>query len=86
MTVFAEQVRAIVRSIPQGQTMTYGAVAAMAGRPGAARAVGTVMKANYDSTVPCHRVVRADGTVGEFNRGGASAKYALLVQEGALVR
>lgn len=76
--------RAIVRQIPKGQTRTYGEVAKAAGRPGAARAVGTIMKNNYDPTVPCHRVIRADGKVGEYNRGGPAKKRALLRTEGAL--
>ncbi len=83
-TVFADKVRQVVRNIPKGEVMTYGAVAAMAGYPGAARAVGAVMKDNYDSTVPCHRVIRSDGSVGEYNRGGSDAKRALLVKEGAI--
>ncbi len=49
--------------------MTYGEVARRAGNPRAARAVGTIMRANYDPTVPCHRVVRSDGTLGGYNRG-----------------
>jgi O-6-methylguanine DNA methyltransferase len=81
---FAEHVRSIVRQIPKGQTRTYGEVAKAAGRSGAARAVGTVMKNNYDPTVPCHRVIRADGKIGEYNRGGPAKKRALLTAEGAL--
>lgn len=81
---FAEKVRDIVRKIPKGKTMTYGTVAKLAGSPGAARAVGTIMAANYDLTVPCHRVIRSDGKIGEYNRGGPAAKRALLVKEGAL--
>lgn len=65
--------------------MTYGAVAAAAGAPGAARAVGSLMKANDDPSVPCHRVVRSDGTAGEYNRGGPAKKRALLRQEGARI-
>jgi O-6-methylguanine DNA methyltransferase len=83
-TVFADKVRAVVRQIPVGTVMTYGAVATKAGYPGAARAVGAVMKDNYDLTVPCHRVIRSDGTLGEYNRGGPAAKRALLMREGAL--
>ena len=64
--------------------MTYGQVAYAAGHHGAARAGGQVMKNNYDSTVPCHRVVRADGKVGDYNRGGKERKEALLREEGAL--
>ncbi len=81
---FAERVRDVVRKIPKGKTMTYGTVAKMAGSPGAARAVGTIMAANYDKTVPCHRVIRSDGKIGEYNRGGPKAKRALLIKEGAI--
>lgn len=81
---FADRVREAVRMIPRGQTRTYGEVAAAVGHPGAARAVGTVMKNNYDTTVPCHRVVRADGALGDYNRGGGARKRELLRQEGAL--
>jgi methylated-DNA-[protein]-cysteine S-methyltransferase len=84
-TNFADHVRAVVRQIPKGETRTYGEVAAAAGHPGAARAVGTIMRDNYDSTVPCHRVIRSDGKIGEYNRGGPERKRELLVQEGALV-
>ena len=83
-TSFAEHVREVVRQIPRGETRTYGQVAAAAGRPGAARAVGTIMRDNYDPTVPCHRVIRSDGKIGEYNRGGPEKKRALLVSEGAL--
>ena len=82
--MFADKVKEIVRQIPKGQTMTYGEVAAFAGSPGAARAVGSIMKSNYDPTIPCHRVVRSDGKVGEYNRGGTSKKLELLIKEGAI--
>jgi len=75
-----------VRQIPKGETRTYGEVAKAIGYPGAARAVGTVMKNNYDPTVPCHRVVRSDGKIGDYNRGGKERKEALLREEGALKR
>ena len=81
---FADRVRAVVRKIPKGKTMTYGQVSAVAGHPGAARAVGLLMKGNYDETVPCHRVVRADGKIGDYNRGGEARKRKLLEEEGAL--
>lgn len=84
-TSFKDKVRAVVRTIPKGKTMTYGQVAAKAGHPGAARAVGGIMKVNFDPTVPCHRVIRSDGTIGEYNRGGPAAKRKLLIAEGAIV-
>ncbi len=81
---FAEKVRAVVAQIPKGQTMTYAEVAAKAGNPRAARAVGSVMKKNYDPAVPCHRVIRSDGLIGEYNRGGREEKIRKLVAEGAI--
>lgn len=81
---FAIKVRAVVSKIPKGKTMTYGEVAKYAGKPGAARAVGYIMSKNYDPTIPCHRVVRADGKIGDYNRGGAFRKQKLLEEEGAL--
>lgn len=84
--VFAEKVRMIVRKIPKGKTMTYKEVAMRAGHPGAARAVGAIMRTNYDPTIPCHRVIHTNGTIGNYNRGGAKKKKALLVAEGAIGR
>jgi O-6-methylguanine DNA methyltransferase len=81
---FAEKVRDIVRRIPEGSTMTYAAVAAAAGNSKAARAVGSIMRSNYDETVPCHRVVASDGSMRGYNRGGIVAKEAILRREGAL--
>lgn len=82
-TNFRERVLEVVKNIPRGKTMSYGEVAALAGSPGAYRAVGTIMKYNYDPSVPCHRVVKADGTLGEYNRG-AERKKDLLRAEDAL--
>lgn len=81
-TNFRDKVLQIVRAIPKGQTMSYGDVAALAGSPAAARAVGTIMKNNYDPTVPCHRVIQASGKLGQYNRGGEIKKRALLLSEG----
>lgn len=83
-TRFAEKVYAVVRAIPWGSVMTYGAVAKKAGSPGASRAVGTLMAKNFDTTIPCHRVIRSDGALGAYNRGGTAAKRRLLLQEGAI--
>lgn len=80
---FKQSVLNIVKQIPAGKTMTYGQVAAMAGRPGASRAVGMIMSQNLNSEVPCHRVIRADGKLGGYNRGGIEQKAKLLKQEKA---
>jgi methylated-DNA-[protein]-cysteine S-methyltransferase len=81
---FSEKVKDIVKKIPKGKTMTYGTVAKLVGSPGAGRAVGTIMAHNYDPKVPCHRVIRSDGKIGAYNRGGEKAKRALLIKEGAI--
>ena len=83
MTPFREHVLKIVRKIPKGKTMTYRDVATKAGSPNASRAVGSIMRANYDLTVPCHRVIKSDGTLGNYNRGGSEEKRRILIQEGA---
>ena len=84
MKTFREKVRDIVRKIPKGGSMTYKEVATKAGNPKAARAVGAIMRTNYDPDIPCHRVVRSDGGLGDYNRGGVSRKRAILMEEGAL--
>lgn len=61
--------------------MTYGEVAKYAGNPRAARAVGVILKGNRDESVPCHRVIRANGRLGGYN-GLRGDKRALLVSEG----
>ncbi len=81
-SVFATKVYAVVAKIPKGKVMTYGQVAKKAGKPGAARAVGMFMAHNYNSKIPCHRVVRADGKLGNYNRGGESRKAEILREEG----
>lgn len=82
---FTERVRTVVRDIKKGKMMTYGQVAAAAGRPGAARAVGTIMSHNDDKTVPCHRVVRADGKPSGYNGINGPSREALLRAEGVQV-
>lgn len=70
--------------IPYGQTSTYRAVATEAGSPGAVRAAGTALATNpLPILVPCHRVVRSDGALGQY-RGGSAAKGRLLELEHAL--
>lgn len=79
---FAERVRDVVKKISRGKVLTYGQVAVRAGSPGASRAVGSIMARNFDPGIPCHRVIRTDGTIGNYNRGGSEAKKKLLREEG----
>jgi len=67
---WTRRVYATVRRIPRGRVASYGLIALLAGRPRAARAVGTALSACDDGSVPCHRVVRADGQPA-FPRHGA---------------
>lgn len=76
---FALRVHAVVRDIPYGETMTYGQVAYKAGYPGAARAVGNVMRHTDDPSVPFHRVVLARGNA----KGPGAARRAALRQNEA---
>lgn len=79
---FTEKVRAVVQKIPKGKVLTYKEVAKRAGSPNAFRAVGNILNKNYDANIPCHRVVRSDGTTGGYNRGGAATKADILKKEG----
>jgi O-6-methylguanine DNA methyltransferase len=74
-----------VRRIPAGRVATYGDVAEAAGRPGAARAVGNIMRNCRARDVPCHRVIAAAGRLGGFG-GSIALKRALLQAEGLTVR
>lgn len=78
---FKEKVLFVVRKIPKGSVMSYAEVARRAGSPKAYRAVAHIMSNNYDTSVPCHRVIRSDGTLGGYNRGGETKKKELLLKE-----
>lgn len=78
---FQNRVLTIVRRIPPGRVATYGDVAAMAGQPRAARAVGNIMRTCGRGDVPCHRVIAAGGRLGGYG-GSESLKRALLLAEG----
>lgn len=73
------------RRVGYGKTASYGQIAERAGRPGAARAVGTAMSHNpFPLVVPCHRIVKSDGSLGGYSGpGGVSFKQRLLEMEGA---
>ncbi len=80
---FQRRVLKQCRRIPYGSTMSYAALAAKAGFPRAARAVGNCMAANRTPLlVPCHRVVRSDGQPGPYSApGGVAMKRRLLAME-----
>ena len=80
-TEFQRKVLTVVRRIPAGRVATYGDVAAMAGRPRAARAVGNIMRECRDPGVPCHRVIGAGGNLGGYG-GSPQVKRELLRAEG----
>ena len=82
-TSLRPRVLSIVQKIPRGTVLTYKQVAVKAGHPKAARAVGAILKTNYDPLIPCHRVVRSDGKLGGYNRGAAK-KREILKEEGAI--
>lgn len=80
-TQFQQRVWAALREIPPGQTMTYGEVAMLIGEPAAVRAVASACGANHLAVViPCHRVVRRDGTLSGY-RWGIERKAILLEAE-----
>ncbi len=80
---FSDTVYKIVKSIPEGKTMTYKEVAILSGRPKAFRAVGNILNKNYNIDIPCHRVIRSDGKTGGYNRGSEN-KIKLLHKESAI--
>lgn len=81
---FETHVLSIVSKIPKGKVLTYKEVAVKAGSPNASRAVGSILKKNYNADIPCHRVIRSDGSTGEYNRG-REKKILLLKSEGVLL-
>jgi O-6-methylguanine DNA methyltransferase len=78
---FRARVLSVVRRIPRGRVATYGDVAALAGKPRAARAVGNIMKSCGRTDVPCHRVIAAGGRLGGYG-GNEVLKRAMLQAEG----
>ncbi len=82
-TEFERDVWMKALEIPRGEVRPYGWIAAEIGRPKAVRAVGTALGHNpVPLIVPCHRVVRSDGTIGQYSLGGPANKRAILAAEG----
>jgi O-6-methylguanine DNA methyltransferase len=82
-TPFEEAVWRKALEIPHGEVRPYGWIAAEIGRPKAVRAVGSALGRNpVPLVVPCHRVVRGDGTIGQYSMGGPEVKRRVLTTEG----
>ena len=82
---FKETVHRIVSKIPKGTVLTYQEVAQKAGSPKAYRAVASLMSKNFDVTIHCHRVIKSDGKIGQYNRGGMKEKIRKLLAEGVRI-
>lgn len=81
-TLFQLKVYAALRKVPAGKTITYGELAKRAGYPGAARAVGTAMKTNrLPIVIPCHRVIKANGSLGLYSQGVRWKKELLAYEK-----
>jgi len=86
LTPFEQAVLRKTREIPRGEIRPYGWVAKEIGHPAAVRAVGTALANNpIPYFIPCHRVVRTDGHIGNYGGGGPEAKRAILTMEGVRV-
>ena len=86
-TEFEVQVWQYLRKIPLGTVKTYSEVAKGIGRPLAVRAVANAIGKNpYSPRIPCHRVIRSDGSLGGYSvKGGVKTKKILLKKEGVIV-
>lgn len=86
LTPFQTSVLLEIANIPFGQTRTYGEIATAIGKPKAVRAVGTACGKNpFPFVVPCHRVVKSDGKIGNYSAGGTNVKRKLLEFEKRLL-
>lgn len=83
MTAFERKVLAVVSRIPAGRVATYGDIARLAGRPGAARAVGNIMQRGDRPGLPYHRVIAAGGRLGGYS--SPALKRSMLIAEGLTV-
>lgn len=80
MDNFNKKVFSVVSGISRGKTLSYKEVARRAGSPRAYRAVGNILNKNHDPKIPCHRVIRSNGTPGGYNRG-TKKKIQILRKE-----
>lgn len=84
MTDFALKVYDVLKTVPKGYALSYGRLAVLAGKPGAARAVGNILHKNpWPKDVPCYKVVHSDGRLAPaFAFGGINRQKELLEEEG----
>ena len=85
---FEKSVWEVLKKIPKGQVVSYLDIAKAIGRPNASRAVGSAVGKNpFAPKVPCHRVVKSDGSLGGYSgKGGVRGKTSLLEKEGIEVK
>ncbi|MCX6811217.1 MAG: MGMT family protein [Candidatus Berkelbacteria bacterium] len=85
--VFKDRVINIVKKIHRGKIVTYKQVAILCGRPKAYRAVGNILNKNFskDHKIPCHRVVKSNGEIGDYALG-KKRKEELLKKEGIEIK
>ena len=87
LTPFSQAVLLKTLTIPRGQVRPYGWIAREIGHPAAVRAVGTALANNpIPYFIPCHRVIRSDGVIGNYGGGGPEAKKSILTLEGVQLR
>lgn len=84
LTEFQERLFSALESVPEGQVVTYGQLASLAGSSGAARAAGSAMKKDVAADYPCWRVVGSDGSLHESAIGGPGEQRDRLEDEGVV--
>lgn len=86
MSIFSKRILTLTKKIPRGKITTYQILSKKAGFPKAYRACGSVLNKNLNLiVVPCHRVVKSDGSIGDFAKG-KSFKKKLLEKEGIKIK
>src|SRR5579872_1873161 len=83
---FFELVYTVVAQVPKGRVTTYSAVARFLNNPRGSRAVGWAMRQCNSPEIPCHRVIKSDGSVGGYGTQGIGKKTARLRKEGIAIR
>lgn len=83
---FQEKVCSVVKGIPRGEVISYRKAASLSGHPRSWRAVGNVLNMSFNfGSIPCHRVIKSDGSVGGY-KNGTKKKIALLKKEGIIIK